>query len=148
MKFSTSRPVFHGWWICDGEDVWMRSAERTFLFYSRAPFQIWRSSSAISVALARRRAHSEISNFATTSFSRSRQTHSVLYSYTSSWVAFTATERAYQPQPFHTLVLLLHGSRPLLSRLWTKSANLQRRAQLRLKSVSFLETLTVLPKSR
>jgi hypothetical protein len=66
----------------------------------------------------------------------------------SPWVVFTATERAYQPPPFHTPALLQHGSRPPQSKLLTRSASSQRRAQPHHKSVSSSEILTVLLRSR
>jgi len=66
----------------------------------------------------------------------------------SPWVVFTATERAYQPLPSHTLELLLRGWRPLPSKSSTKSASLQRRVLLRLRSASFSEIRMVSHKSR
>ena len=48
----------------------------------------------------------------------------------SKWVAFTATERAYQPPPSPTRATLLRGSRPLPSRSLSRSRSSRRRAPL------------------
>ena len=65
-----------------------------------------------------------------------------------SWVAFTATARAYRPQLSHTLEHHQHGSRLPPNRSWIKYASLQRRAQHLRRSVWSLETPTVLLRSR
>ena len=65
-----------------------------------------------------------------------------------SWVAFTATEKAYQPVPSLTPAHHRHGSRPLPTRSSNRSASWPRRARLLLKLVLLSEIRRVLHRSR
>ena len=65
-----------------------------------------------------------------------------------SWVAFTATAKAYQPQLSPTLEHHQHGSRLPRSKWWTRSASSRRRARPRRRLVWCLGTRMVLLRSR